>query len=383
MIVCVDAIGIRDGGGASVLIALVESLSPARPDWHWIFYVDAALLPNGTLPKPEGNASIRYVRISGWFGRLLWLCHALPCCAKRAGADVVLSLANISPLRCRMPNVLFIQQSKVFDREGTGSLKTSLRYFLLGHLVRRSAASAYRIVVQTSHMRDLIARTGSTLSEKTKVIPSPVRTFPVADAEPKHPGDCASNIGFRLLYVSLAREHKNHKTLIKAFALLRRRFPDVCLSLTVSRPGDPNAGFLDRRLHDLAHDLDVAGAIRWLGWLGSREIAAAYAYADLTVFPSLNESYGLPLAESILAGTPVCAADLPYAREICGDAAAYFDPRDPQAMATTIGNVLESAEAIADLRVQTAARARCFEPSKLAESLCRELQNAARKKTVR
>lgn len=381
MIVCVDAIGIRDGGGVSVLFAMIETLPPARPDWHWIFHVDATL--SRTAPEPGGNASLQYRPTSGWPRRLVWLSRDLPRCADRACADVIFSLANISPLRFRVPNVLFVQQRKAFEREGSGSLKTWLRFALLGRLVRRSVARADRVVVQTTNMRDLIGRYGAALAEKTAVIPSPVRTFQGAGTSLALPNARATATGQKLLYVSVAREHKNHAALIEAFALLRRRLTDVCLWLTVAGPDDPGAGALERSLHSLACDLEVTDSILWLGLLGPGGVATAYAQADLTVFPSLNESYGLPLAESILAGTPVSAADLPYAREICGNASAYFDPRDPHAIAATIGNVLGSEDALADLRARTMARARRLSPGELAERLCRELESAARKKTAR
>lgn len=383
MIVCVDAIGIRDGGGVCVLSALMEMLPTARPDWHWIFHADATLSRMAALPEPNGNASLRYRPASGWAARLLWLSRDLPRCADQDGADVIFSLANISPLRCRVPNVLFVQQRKAFERESSGSLKTWLRFALLGRLVRRSLVRADRIVVQTTNMRELIGRYGVALAEKTVVIPSPVRRFHGTERSPTLSNTTATLGGHRLLYVSILRDHKNHAALIEAFALLRRRLPDVSLWLTVAGPDDPKSGPRDRTLHALARDLQVAEAIHWLGLLGPGEIARAYAEADLTVFPSLNESYGLPLAESILAGTPVSAADLPYAREVCGDAAVYFDPRDPQSIAATIGKVLASEDELNDLRAQTIARASSLSPGQLAERLCGELETAAREKTAR
>ena len=58
------------------------------------------------------------------------------------------------------------------------------------------------------------------------------------------------------------------------------------------------------------------------------------------VFPSLAESFGLPLVEAMAAGCPVAAADRPYAREVAGPAAVYFDPLDPRALAECVIGVL-------------------------------------------
>ena len=55
------------------------------------------------------------------------------------------------------------------------------------------------------------------------------------------------------------------------------------------------------------------------------------------IFPSLCETLGLPLQEAMSAGLPVLAADLPYAREVCGDYASYFNPRDVDSIEKAIG----------------------------------------------
>ncbi|MDZ4063070.1 MAG: glycosyltransferase, partial [Coriobacteriia bacterium] len=53
---------------------------------------------------------------------------------------------------------------------------------------------------------------------------------------------------------------------------------------------------------------------------------------------------GLPMIEGMRAGVPICVADRPYAREICQDAALYFDPRQPADVANSLGRVLDDSE---------------------------------------
>ena len=75
---------------------------------------------------------------------------------------------------------------------------------------------------------------------------------------------------------------------------------------------------------------------------------------DVLVFPSLTETFGFPLVEAMAVGVPVVAADTPIHREICGDAALYFEPGNPE---DVCARLLE-LDAEADLR------ARCRERGK-------------------
>ena len=66
--------------------------------------------------------------------------------------------------------------------------------------------------------------------------------------------------------------------------------------------------------------------VRNIGVLSREACLAAYEEVDALFFPSLLESYGLPLVEAMELGLPVVCADRPYARWLCEDQAIYFDP---------------------------------------------------------
>ena len=84
---------------------------------------------------------------------------------------------------------------------------------------------------------------------------------------------------------------------------------------------------------------------------------AAYERADATVFPSLNEGYGLPVAESLLAGTPVVTSGFGSMREIAaGGGALLVDPRDDRDIADAIDRVLFDEETAARLRAEARRR---------------------------
>jgi glycosyltransferase involved in cell wall biosynthesis len=69
----------------------------------------------------------------------------------------------------------------------------------------------------------------------------------------------------------------------------------------------------------------------------------AYAGAAAFIFPSLAEGFGLPVIEAMGCGCPVIASDIPVFREVAGDAALFFDPHDPAALADMMRRSLDSS----------------------------------------
>jgi glycosyltransferase involved in cell wall biosynthesis len=70
---------------------------------------------------------------------------------------------------------------------------------------------------------------------------------------------------------------------------------------------------------------EQSGAVT-LGSRPYRQLPALYQSHDVFVFPSVSETFGHPMAEALAVGIPVIAADTSINREICGDAALYFEP---------------------------------------------------------
>ena len=86
--------------------------------------------------------------------------------------------------------------------------------------------------------------------------------------------------------------------------------------------------------------------IRFLGRVSDDELVRLYNQAACFVFPSLYEGFGLPPLEAMACGCPVLVSDIPVEREICGDAALYFNPLDPNDILHTITQYLNDAGVI-------------------------------------
>ena len=139
-----------------------------------------------------------------------------------------------------------------------------------------------------------------------------------------------------LLYIGNVKPHKNLARLIEAFDLLRDRLPHALR--IVGRIAGLRS--IDQRIANIENDERV----QVMGHVSDAELREHLARADLFVFPSLYEGYGLPPLEAMAAGVPTAVADIPVIREVCGDGPVFFDPRDPGDMARVIYEHLTNAE---------------------------------------
>jgi glycosyltransferase involved in cell wall biosynthesis len=159
-----------------------------------------------------------------------------------------------------------------------------------------------------------------------------------------------------VLYAGNIKPHKNLERLIEAFHVLRQstEFRDVQLLII----GDEISKYATLRRAVHRHKLHKH--VRFFGFVPDRTLAALYRLANVFVFPSLYEGFGLPPLEAMASGTPVITSNVSSLPEVVGDAAVMIDPYEPAAIADAMRRVLTDAELRADLKRRGFARAREF-----------------------
>lgn len=135
---------------------------------------------------------------------------------------------------------------------------------------------------------------------------------------------------------------KNHVRLIEAFCKLRKTC-DVQLVLTGAqwKGSEPILQKID--------DLDLGSEIVVTGFVPGEELPVLVQQAALFAFPSLYEGFGIPLLESMAAGTAVCAANVSSLPEVLGDAGLLFEANDTEDMARVMQCILQNPEIRDDL----------------------------------
>jgi glycosyltransferase involved in cell wall biosynthesis len=115
------------------------------------------------------------------------------------------------------------------------------------------------------------------------------------------------------------------------------------------------------------------GRVVFTGRLSDEEIVALYANAEALLFPSLYEGFGIPPLEAMFLGCPVLSSHIEPAREVCGDAALYFDPLDPADMARCIEHLAANPDLETEMIARGHARASEFSWDRSADALLKSV----------
>ncbi|MFQ6057989.1 MAG: glycosyltransferase family 4 protein [Anaerolineae bacterium] len=157
-----------------------------------------------------------------------------------------------------------------------------------------------------------------------------------------------------VLCVSTIEPRKNLATLLEAYQALREGGSGFKLVI-VGRKGWLYEGFF-RRLHELG----LEGEVVLLGFVPDEDLPALYSAADLFVFPSLYEGFGLPPLEAMACGTPVIASNTSSLPEVVGEAGILIDPHHVGGLVEAMERVLMDEPLRAEMRAKGLERARRF-----------------------
>jgi glycosyltransferase involved in cell wall biosynthesis len=193
---------------------------------------------------------------------------------------------------------------------------------------------------------------------------------------PKAPReDFGSN---KILIVSDISPRKNHIRLIEAFERVQERTQGP-LELVI-------AGYMRTAIPELKHMLQRVASrrdnvkITMMGYVPDSEILSLYAQADVFVYPSLYEGFGLPVLEAMACGCPVITSNVSSLPEVVGDAALLVDPYDVEALAQAMLTVLEDDSLKKEMSKKGIAQAQRFSWDKAGAELlavCTEVANKA------
>jgi glycosyltransferase involved in cell wall biosynthesis len=174
-----------------------------------------------------------------------------------------------------------------------------------------------------------------------------------------------------VLHVGTNKPHKNVRTLLEAWSSLDVGVREG-VTLALAGPRD-RGGDQDARL---CQALGITGSVIHYGPVAERDLRALYQGAELFVFPSLYEGFGLPVLEAMAMGTPVACSDRSSLPEVAGDAALLFDPDSPTGIAHAIATLLTDGQLSRDLATRGPARAREFSWERTARETLRAYRHA-------
>jgi len=173
-----------------------------------------------------------------------------------------------------------------------------------------------------------------------------------------------------VLCVATLEPRKNISTLICAFHLVKQRI-DVKHSLVLAG----GRGWLFKDIFRTVKGLGLERDVVFTGFVPDEDLPALYQGAELFVYPSLYEGFGLPPLEAMASGTPVVASNSSSIPEVVGDAGILVNPHDVESIAQAMIEVLTNRDLREELVLKGKLRAQQFTPERMA----RQTANVYRK----
>ena len=358
--------GASAGGGLTYLRNVVPHLS-AHGDVHTTVVANLAV-----QRELESLPRISFVEfdIAASAATRFWQeQRRLPELIRQSGAQALISAGNFALRNSPVPQILLSRNSLYTSSDFSRDLLSRRDYALWADtkikamLAKRSIAWANCTVAPSrAFATELNAWTGR---EIVTIYHGFDHDAFVRDPQPL-PAEIQQKLyrtddSLRLLFVSHYNYYRNFETLLRALPILQRKLNrSVQLFLTCKLRTEENPGsYKTDNAAALVRELGIAGNVVELGTIPYELLHQVYQACDLYVTPAYAESFAHPLLEAMASALPVVASDLPVHREICGDAALFFDRFSPEKLADAIVHAI-SGNLLAQMTVSGRARSQAF-----------------------
>jgi len=352
----VHSLGANAGGNETYFQQLLRGLVLDTSDYRYsLFYTHAA--------APAANPvddRFRWIKVPQ--NRLARMCLSLPRQLRQA-VPTVFHCQYALPLFTRTRTVVAIHD---LAYEHYPEFAHPTEVAAMRRWVRSTARRADRVVTLSRFSAQDIARRYGVAEDKIAV------TY-LAASDKFQPRDkkaaqerVASAYGIRppfMLYVGRIQARKNLVRLLDAYASLRSAGPAPQLVLV----GRRDFGF--ERLQAQINTLNLGDSVVLPGYVASEDLPLFYNAAELFIFPSLFEGFGLPVLEALASGVPTITSQGSALEEVAGDGAFTVNPNDSKAMTAAIRRVLSDPQLRDDLVTRGLRRSAEFTVRKFADKI--------------
>lgn len=327
----------RSAGIHRYIEGLLQHLAGVEPGMRY-----TAFAPRGVTGLP---AAVR-VHSKAWPTsrppvRILWEQFVQPWLLIRHGVDLLHSLAFVSPVALPCPSVVTVYDLS-FEVMPERFLPVNRRY--LATFTRLSCRRAHRVLAISESTKADVARHYGVPAGRIDVaypgVDSAFRPLPNTEVDSFR---AQRGLPERfILYLGTIEPRKNLPVLIRAFAALRP--PGVRLVLAGAE------GWMVEQVLSLIDELKLGDRVVRPGYVPSGELPWWYNAAEVFVYPSSYEGFGMPPAEAMACGTPVIVSNASSLPEVVGGAGWLVPPGDVDALAEALRALLDRRDLQDDLR---------------------------------
>ena len=339
------------GGAEEYAIRLLRALDERVRD-----VVDITLLGNRTFPEAHPELAARFrtaiapidgaSRAARIAAESTWLLREVA----RERLHLVHHLNNVVPWVRNRPSVLTIHDLRPIELPETlGRAQGAYLRARFRPSVRRAAV----ITTPSAFVRETVIELLGADPDRVHVV-----SAPLTPAQSGSAGSLADGRSF--LYLAITNPHKNHRTLLTAFAKVVAARDDAVLVLT----GAP--GSADGAVARTIEELGLTANVRRLGRVPAEKLEGLFRESAALVYPSTYEGFGLPLVEAMALGCPVIASDRTALPEVLGGAGILVGADDVDGWAEAMLRILADGTLRTDLSAAGRQRARTFSPEEAA-----------------
>lgn len=303
-----------------------------------------AFLHDPTFTAPTGLAvhRSRWDTRSPW-RRIAWEQTRLAGLTR--GLDLLHGLAFAAPLVAACPTVITVHDLS-FLRFPAAFRPFNRHYLSL--FTRWSTRRAARVIAVSESTRQDVITFCSVPPERVVVVPNGVSEHftPAAPAAVAEFRTRASLPERFILFLGTLEPRKNIAGLLDAYALARKASPQPLPKLVIAG----GKGWYYQTIFARVTELGLTGDVVFPGYVPGEELPWWYRAAEVFVYPSQFEGFGLPILEAMACGTPVITTDASSLPEVAGDAALLTPPDETPALADALLRVLADPQRRAEMR---------------------------------
>jgi glycosyltransferase involved in cell wall biosynthesis len=212
---------------------------------------------------------------------------------------------------------------------------------------KKVSAKANRIIAISEHTKNDIISLLNIPASKVDVIPLATTLFPTGMGNAAIP--LPNNY---ILYVGKRNTYKNFSFLLEAIKMLSQM--NITRSLICAGGGK----FSTQERKEI-HRLQLSDKIIQMD-IHDNLLAYLYSQAQVFVFPSLYEGFGIPILEAFACGCPVLLSNRSSLPEVGGDAARYFDPESIPSLVEKLAEVMKNKALAEEMRTKGLDRSKLF-----------------------
>lgn len=284
------------------------------------------------LPKSRKNYIFRLWYEYFYFNKI----------SNKVDVDVWLSLHDITPRVKAKKLYTYCHNPSPFMKKDLSNIRYSLTNVLFSffykYLYRINIKSNEAIIVQQDWMRKEF-----------------MHMYPVKNVIVARP-----NVRFEYAFKPLEKNNKKPVFIYVAFPRFFKNFEVICEAVSKLQRNDFEVWFTidgteNKYSEDIYKKYKNLKQIKWLGLLSREEIFERYSKSNCLIFPSVLETWGLPISEYKETGKPILLSDLPYAHETLGDYSqcAFFNPYDADDLANYMCKYLDDKNCLSEHKALT------------------------------